>query len=575
VPQRVFSILGADQFDSKVHVHFGDGVFEGSHAGRRSLLPETNYLLRVRHRDASADPGTTNSNWDVRLFRTAPEERPTAPGWEARQPGYEVQEIPFVFGAGEPQWALPVNIAFVPEHLRGHDPLDPLFYVNELYGQVRVVTNDFHVHTFASGLLNYNPRGNFGGPGENGLTGLAIDPDNGDLYVTMLYDDLSDTSSNTFPKITRLTSADGGLHAVDTNPSLAGTQGVDILRMPGESMRQSHIISNITFGPDDKLYVHVGDGFDATRGQNLSSFRGKVLRINRNGTPVTDNPRYDASNGINATDYVYAYGLRNPFGGAWRDANPEAGTPAQHFMVENGPSLDRFSMLVRDRNYLYANTDASMQNYNIAYSPTGSFENGARDWAPSPAPVNIAFVQPSTYAGSGFPTAKQGHAFVAQSGATWSAGPTSRGKLIEEWVLNPDGTRYVPRAGEPNNPRDLVKYQGAGRSTAAALAPGPGGLYFSTLYPDTSVNPWDPGAKILRVVYVGTAAAPAPATSEAAATPTLVSEPASAAQQADPAAPQPVVTSLTMPAWDAAVFSARLDDEVRHKEDGAVAILRD
>ena len=533
VPERVFRVINATAFDSKVHVHFGDGVFEGSLAGRRTLLPDTDYLLRVRHRDASGDPGTAYSNWDVRLFHTRSDEQPTAPGWVSRQAGYEVQEIPFVFGPGEPQWALPVNIAFVPEHLRRHNPLDPLFYVNELYGKVRVITNDFHVYTIASGLLNYNPVGPFGGSGENGLTGLAIDPVNGDLYVTMLYDDLADTSSNTFPKITRLTSADGGLHAVDTNPSLAGTQGVDILKMPGESMRQSHIISNTTFGPDGKLYVHVGDGFDATRGQTLSSFRGKLLRLNRDGSAATDNPRYDAGNGVNATDYVYAYGLRNPFGGAWRDANPAAGTPAQHFIVENGPSADRFAMLVRDRNYLYDGTNTSMRNYNIAYAPAGAFENGERDWDPSPAPVNIAFVQPSTYAGSGFPASKQGHAFVTQSGPTHSTGPSSRGKLIEEWVLDPDGTRHVPAPGEPANPRDLVKYQGSGYSTAAALAAGPGGLYFSTLYPDADPDATAAGAKILRVVYVGAAATPA-ATVPIAAEPAPV-EPVDAVAEPVPA----------------------------------------
>ena len=561
VPERVFRVTNATAFDSKVHVHFGDGVFEGSHAGRNRLLPNTNYLLRVRHRDASGDPGTANSNWDVRLFRTRDIEEPTAPGWVSRQAGYEVQEIPFIFGAGEQDWRLPVNIAFVPEHLRGHDPGNPLFYVNELYGKVRVVTNDFHVYTYATGLLNYNPNGPFGGSGENGLTGLVVDPTNGDLYVTMLYDDLTDTSSNTFPKITRLTSNDGGLHAVDTNASQAGTQGVDILRMPGEPMRQSHIISNISFGPDDKLYVHVGDGFDVNRGRDDLSFRGKILRLNRNGSAPTDNPRYQAadrgSDGRpDAEDYWYVEGLRNPFGGAWRDANPAAGTPAQHFYVENGPSVDRFAMMVRARDYLYDGSNESMRNFNIAYSPTGSFENGARDWDPSPAPVNIAFVQPLVYGGSGFPAEKQGHAFVTQSGSTHSSGPSSRAKLIEEWVLNPDGTRRVSTAGEPANPRDLVKYQGSGYSTAAALAPGPGGLYFSTLYPETNPDPTAAGAKILRVVYTGVAAAPAGDPPVAGATPDALAA-IGASSPNVVSAPEPITTTALAPTGAENVVPAR------------------
>ncbi|HZN65557.1 MAG TPA: PKD domain-containing protein, partial [Tepidisphaeraceae bacterium] len=159
----------------------------------------------------------------------------------------------------------------------------------------------------------------------------------------------------------------------------------------------------------------------------------------------------------------------------------------------------------RDRNYLYDGSDESMNNFNIAFSPTGSFENGADDWNPAPAPVNITFVQPSVYGGSGFPTEKQGHAFVTQSGSTFSSGPDSNAKLIEEWVLNPDGTRRVSSPTEPANPRPLVKYEGSGKETAAAIAPGPDGLYFSTLYPTNPVEPWDPGAKIYRVAYVGLA----------------------------------------------------------------------
>ena len=53
----------------RVHSHLGDGVFENSHAGRDELLPETEYVLRVRHRD---DSGQSNdwSPWADRLFQT-------------------------------------------------------------------------------------------------------------------------------------------------------------------------------------------------------------------------------------------------------------------------------------------------------------------------------------------------------------------------------------------------------------------------------------------------------------------------------------------------------------------------
>ena len=54
--------------------------------------------------------------------------------------------------------------------------------------------------------------------------------------------------------------------------------------MVGETQGQSHQISNITIGPDGKLYVHVGDGFDTAMALNLDSYRGKILRMNLDGS---------------------------------------------------------------------------------------------------------------------------------------------------------------------------------------------------------------------------------------------------------------------------------------------------
>jgi glucose/arabinose dehydrogenase len=413
----------------------------------------------------------------------------------AQQPGFKVEELPFTFPAGEQAFRLPTNIAFVPDAIRGHHPDDPLFYVMELYGSIRVVTNNFTVHTYATGLLNYNPSGPISGAGENGSAGLVVDPANGDLYATMLYDDPADATTDTFPKITRFSSTDGGLSGV----------GTDILKMPGEPMRQSHFISNISFGPSDgKLYVHIGDGFVSSTARNLNLFRGKIIRLNTDGSPVADNPFYNPVDRggdalPDAEDYVWASGYRNPFGGAWRDAD------GAQYVVENGPSRDRLSKLVRGRDYLFDGTDASMNNYNLAWTadPSGLFENGAPDWNPIVAPVNIAFVQQSTGNYSAFPTDKWGHAFVAASGPTHATGP-NYAKSIQEWVLNPDGTRRVSAAGEAPNPRELVSYEGAGFETIAGLASGPDGLYFTTLYPDTSANPSAAGVRILRVVYTGT-----------------------------------------------------------------------
>jgi hypothetical protein len=251
-----------------------------------------------------------------------------------------------------------------------------------------------------------------------------------------------------------------------------------LLNMQPETQGQSHQISNITIGPDGKLYVHMGDGFDYTTAQNLNSFRGKILRMNLDGSAPNDNPYYNAANGITATDYVFAYGLRNPFGGAWRAAD------GKHYEVENGPSVDRFARIDRGVNYGWNNTDASMTIKAIY------------NWTTAHAPVNIAFVQQATFNGSQFPASMLDHAFVSESGPTYAAGPQANGKRIVEFVLDADGTRL-------SGPTTLVEYSGAGRGTVVGLAAGPDGLYFSELYDDLGANgATAPGARIFRVRYV-------------------------------------------------------------------------
>ena len=584
----------------KVHTHLGDGLFENSHAGRQALLFDTEYRLRVRHRDNSGDAATEWSAWTERFFHTSAAEdilslmlidiveipppqwldasgadvllpaaaspstlriesstdelllelssldglsnlvlhasplashvpvrvelnagtsqelvlpetqlsftddsgasqtiylpavtllptqqvhfwvsvngstytgdpSQTAPDfsdlargsplpWTVLQPGYKVEVVATGF-------QLPVNIAFIPTP--GLEPYAPFFYVTELYGAIKVVTRDGTVSDYATNLLNFNPTGKFPGSGEQGLTGLVVDPASGDVYASMLYSgDPFDDGAPHYPKVVRFQSLDGG--------RTAATQTV-ILDMFPESQGESHQISNLSLGPDGKLYVHMGDGFAASAARDLDTFRGKILRLNLDGSPAVDNPFYDAADGINARDYVYASGFRNPFGGAW-----SAGDGAL-YTVENGPRTDRFAKVVVGQDYLWDGDDADLRTFAIY------------NWSPSHAPVNLVFIQPGTFAGSGFPAEKMDHAFVAESGPTYASGPVSRGKRISEFVRDEGGTLV-------GDPIPLIEYSGSGQATVVGLAAGPDGLYFSDFYKDTDVDsPIDRGARILRV----------------------------------------------------------------------------
>lgn len=570
----------------KIHIHLGDGVFTGSHAGQRELAGGDHYTLRVRHRDDSGDPETEWSDWGERLFETsdplpsqplrirglldaaepewaidppagaslrleavdgesmlelrgggrregrqlptrssvrvvltagdtawplpesdltfedengqrrtiylpaaglAPhgtlrlwvsenggthlaEEHEHAPGferiargapvpWTVRQRGFVVEKV-----VGGLQ--LPVNLAFVPQPGGGAD--DPLFYVAELYGTVQAVTRSGQLREVANNLLDIPPTGHFPGSGESGLVGLAVDPESGDLFATAVYwPDRSFFSLD--PRVLRLRMSADGLHA----------ESVEMVKgFPGETQSPSHQISNITIGPDRKLYVHLGDGAVHETAQNRNSVRGKILRMNFDGTAPPDNPFYDAADGISATDYIFTLGYRNPFGGAWRAFDQSL------YVIENGPATDRLSKTVAGRDYLWAGDDETMNSYALA------------TWKSPTAPVQIAFVQPETFGGSGFPRSKQGSAFVTESGATYATGVQTAGKRISE----------VAFAGETvaGGPMPFVEYNGTGKATVSAVAAGPDGLYFTDLYKDYGYEKaTDRGANVFRIRWTG------------------------------------------------------------------------
>jgi PKD repeat protein len=123
--------------------------------------------------------------------------------------------------------------------------------------------------------------------------------------------------------------------------------------------------------------------------------------------------------------------------------------------------------------------------------------NATYVWYQPTAPVDLAFIQTETFSGSQYPAAFQDWAFVTESGPTWAAGDVANGKRIVRFKVDANGDLV-------EGPIPFVEYKGLGRATTAGIAAGPDGLYFSELYPDTNMqNPTAPGARILRVRYVG------------------------------------------------------------------------
>lgn len=317
----------------------------------------------------------------------------------------------------------PVNIAFVPNPRKDDD--DPLFYVTELYGSVKVVTNDQKVHTYAKDMLNFEPTGEFPGSGESGLTGICVDPDTRDLFLSMIYKD-GDKVKGKVIRCHGTLSLKKKRTIIDDIPS---------------TMR-AHQVQSPTVGFDRKLYVNVADGGDWAKSQVGSDLRGKILRLNKDGSIPWDNP--------DPSSPVFAKGFRNPFGAVWRKSDRRL------YVSDNGPDTDdRIAMIKPYENYGWPGT---MRKNSIFW------------WHHTQAPTALDFMQDDQ-----FPPAFNDHLFVALFGGSYQLGRGEKGKKIVKMELSRD-------ASAVKSYDDFVVYQGQGPASCCGLAFGPDGLYFSDLH---------------------------------------------------------------------------------------------
>lgn len=156
------------------------------------------------------------------------------------------------------------------------DPNAPLLYVTELYGAVRAITNEWKVHTYVKNLLNYPPDYKLPGTGESGLIGICVEPESGDLFLSMLYVENDEMKA----KVVRTSSKDG----LRMNSMKTIIDGIP-------SVKAAHQIQALTIGPDGKLYVNVGDGMlNPMVAQDDNDLQGKILRVNLDGSIPEDNP---------------------------------------------------------------------------------------------------------------------------------------------------------------------------------------------------------------------------------------------------------------------------------------------
>jgi glucose/arabinose dehydrogenase len=305
---------------------------------------------------------------------------------------------------------LPTNIEFLP---------DGRMLVVELQGKIKVLPPPYTTPdpTLFLQITNIGSAGV-----QQGIYDVVLDPNFASNHFYYVF---YTAGSPNRDRLSRFTA-----NATNTG-TVAGSEVV--LYQDPQDANAEHHGGALNFGNDGKLYFTTGEHFDAAAAQLLSSPRGKIHRINRDGTIPTDNPFYDGS-GPNV-DSIWARGLRNPYR-AYYDA------PSGRLYVgdvggnDNSTSKEEVDGGVAGANYGWPDSEGPCAA--PCTSPIYSYPHNGRD-----AAITGGFV----YHGSQFPSSYEGSYFFADYTQNWIRRLTFDGSGNVSGVFNfepPDGTLDGP-----------------------------------------------------------------------------------------------------------------------------------
>jgi aldose sugar dehydrogenase len=240
------------------------------------------------------------------------------------------------------------------------------------------------------------------GNNERGLLGIAVHPNFPTSPFVYLYYTESNTGSDSSGA-----AAANRVYRYTWNGSTLGSPLL-IADLPVTD-GPNHNGGVITFGPDGKLYIIIGD---LNRNGQLQNFSGGpapddtsvILRLNDDGSIPSDNPFF--SQGGNVAKY-YAYGIRNSFGMAFDPVTNKL------WMTENGPnSFDEINLVDAGFNSgwekLMGPDARNANNLTDLFSLSGShYADPKFSWLNTVAPTAIVFLD-STSLGASY----QDDAFV-------------------------------------------------------------------------------------------------------------------------------------------------------------------
>ncbi|WP_164010698.1 PQQ-dependent sugar dehydrogenase [Pyxidicoccus trucidator] len=169
-------------------------------------------------------------------------------------------------------------------------------------GRIFVCEQDGALRVIQNGALLTEPfvTVNTDDSGERGLLGVTLDPGFPQQpYVYVYYTSPSPVLRN---RVSRFTASG--------NRAVAGSE-VILLEIDPLTSANTHNGGALHFGGDGKLYVAVGDNARSANARELTTLKGKLLRINRDGSIPADNPFVASTTGVYRA--IWAMGLRNPF----------------------------------------------------------------------------------------------------------------------------------------------------------------------------------------------------------------------------------------------------------------------
>ena len=341
----------------------------------------------------------------------------------------------------------PSAIAFVPNP--GGAPDDPLYFVTELRGKVKVVTNDRTVHTFAEDFFKLKPEEELPSfSGETGLAGICLDPLNGYVFVTFAYQDENNILRNNMVRF----ESEPGTFSLKAKSATPFTDiFVDVPTTPSHQIGPCQVYDNTVF-------VTLGDGHSFLKSRDVDSILGKVLRMTPDGKPVSSNPFYVDDDIKKPRNFVWAYGFRNPFSLKVVDGRV--------FVADNGLSSDRFLEARKGVDYLWDGSNWSI-GVNADFVINPSVGTVQMDYYPEGLEI--------------FPEEYRGRFYLVMGGNLSMPGPGQReDKSIAmlDYGFKEDKLLTVPKL--------FMRYTGDGNQILVGVGIGPDGLYYAPILPDSS-----------------------------------------------------------------------------------------